>query len=259
MPSLADVQADVRRALTSGEAASLASVLVGGGSPLHRLAIHQRHYQASLVTALLEKFPATVWLIGSEAVAQAAHAFLRAHPPRRPCIAEYGSDFPAFLAASHPGAMPPYVGSFAALEWAVGQASIAIAEPPAAWSDVVSVGAGALPGAALRLQPGLRFVQATHAVDELMAVYLDGTEPDQFTLAEEDVWIQVRGARGDISLARLDAPTFTFRTALFGGQALGHAAERALGHDAGFDTASALRVLVAQGLVASLERARGDT
>lgn len=257
MPSLADLQANVRRALTSGDVTSLASVLVGGGSPLHRLAIHQRHYQASLVTALLEKFPATVWLIGSDAVAQAAQAFVRTHPPLRPCIAEYGSDFPALLAASHSDAMPPYVRSFAELEWAVAQASIAITEPPAIFSDVAAVGAEALPGTALRLQPDLRFVHAKHAVDELMKVYLGGTEPDQFTLADEDVWIQVRGARGDIGLARLDAPTFTFRTALLGGQALGHAVEQALGRDAAFDAPSALRMLIAEGLVASIGP-RGD-
>jgi len=259
VPSLADVQANVRRALTSGDVTPLASVLVGGGSPLHRFAIHQRHYQASLVTALREKFPATLWLIGSDTVAQAAHAFVRAHPPLRPCIAEYGSDFPAFLAAAHADAMPPYVRSFADLEWAVAQASIAITEPSATWSDVVAVGADALPGTALRLQPGLRFIHAKHAVDELMKVYLGGTDPDQFTLADEDVWLQVRGERGNIDLARLDAPTFTFRTALFGGQALGHAVEQALGRDAAFDTASALRMLIAEGLVASIgPRSRGD-
>jgi hypothetical protein len=259
VPTLAELQTGVRQALTSGEVTPLASVLVGGGYPLHRLAIHQRHYEASLVTALLEKFPATVWLIGSEAVAQAARAFARAHPPVRPCIAEYGSDFPAFLAASHTDAMPPYLRSFAELEWAVAQASIAITEAPATWSDVVAVGAEALPGTRLRLQPGLRFVHAKQAVDDLMTVYLGGTAPDQFTLAEEDVWIQVRGARGDIGLTRLDAQTFRFRTALLDGQALGDAVDQTLARDAGFDTAAALRVLIAEGLVASIEPwMRGD-
>jgi len=259
VPSLADLQADVRRALTSGDVTSLASVLVGGGSPLQRLAVHQRHYEASLVAALLEKFPATVWLIGSDAVARAARMFVRMHPPLHPCIAEYGSDFPAFLVACHAGAIPPYVQSFAELEWAVAQASIAITEPPAAWPDVVAVGAEALPGAPMRLQPGLRFVDAKHAVDELLKVYLGGPEPDQFALIDEDAWIQVRGARGDVDLARLDAPTFTFRTALLGGRTLGRALEEALERDAGFDVAAALRALFADGLVVSLGRCtRGD-
>jgi hypothetical protein len=252
VPSLGELQRDLFRALTAGDASSLAASLVGGGHPVHRLAIHQRHVQASLVNALIGKFPATAWLIGPDAVARAAHAFVRAHPPTRPCIAEYGSDFPAFVAAFHTGAMPPYVRPFAELEWAVAQASIAITEPHVAWSDVVAVGAEALPGSSVRLQPGLRFAHVKHALDELMKVYLGGAEPDRFTLVEEDVWIQVRGARGDVGFTRLDAPTFTFRTALLGGRTLGHAAEEALERDAGFDTASALRVLIAEGLAASI-------
>lgn len=252
MSSLADLQADVRRALTSSDGAALAPVLVGGGSPVHRLAIHRRHYEASLVNAILEKFPATAWLIGSDPVAQAARTFVRAHPPARPCIAEYGSDFPAFLTAFHSGALPSYVRSFAALEWAVSQTSIAISEPPVEWPDLVAIGADALPGTALRLQPGLQYVHSRHAVDDLLKVYLVGSAPEQFTLADGDAWIQVRGARGDVDLARLDAPTFAFRSAALAGLPLGDAVERALQRDAGFETAPALRTLIAEGLVTSI-------
>jgi Putative DNA-binding domain len=250
--SLADLQADGHRAVTSGDVASLASLLVGGGSPVHRLAIHRRHYEGSLVTALLEKFPATAWLIGSDAVAQAARAFVRAHPPARPCLAEYGSDFPAFLTAYHSSALPSYVRSFVELEWAVAQASIAISEPPVAWPDLVAIGAEALPGTALRLQPGLQCVHAGHAVDDLLKVYLVGSAPEQFTLSDEDAWIQVLGARGDVDFARLDAPTFAFRSAVLAGRPLGDAVEQALQRDAGFDTVFALRTLIAEGLVTSI-------
>ena len=46
-------------------------MLVGGDVPSKRLAIHQRHYGASLVRALLERFPATVWPAGSPFVTDA--------------------------------------------------------------------------------------------------------------------------------------------------------------------------------------------
>jgi hypothetical protein len=259
VPSLADLQAGVQRALTAGDAASLAAVLVGGGHPVHRLAIHRRHYLASLTTALLEKYPATVWLLGPDTVARAAGAFLRAHPPARPCIAEYGAEFPAFLAAYGGSALPPYTESFAELERAVAQVSIAVSEPSTDWADLVAVGGEALPRTALTLQTGVRLVHAGHAVDDLLKIYLAGTEHEQFTLDEGDVWIQVRGARGDVDLTRLDAPTFEFRSALLSGQALGDAAARALSRDVGFDAAAALRALVAEGLVTAVStRARED-
>jgi hypothetical protein len=257
VPSLADLQADVHRALTSGDTASLRSVLVGGGDPLHRLAIHQRHYEASLVNALLEKFPATAWLIGSDAVVQAACVFVCAHPPARPCIVEYGGDFPAFLAAHPSGTMPSYLQSFAELEWAVAQASIAINEAPVAWADLVAIGAGALPGATLRLQTGLKYVHARHAVDDLLKVYLVSSAPERFVLADGDAWIQVRGARGDVDLTRLEAPTFAFREAILAGRLLGDAVEQAIECDSGFDTASALGTLIAEGLVTSIGTGAG--
>jgi hypothetical protein len=64
--TLADIQAGIRDALVDGNGAAVAPVLLGGSRPAQRLAIHQRHYVASLIRALVERFPATVWLVGSE-------------------------------------------------------------------------------------------------------------------------------------------------------------------------------------------------
>ena len=252
MPSLADLQAGLRHAVTSGDATALGSVLVGGRRAQGRLAIHQRHYEASLVTALLDKFPATGWLIGSALTMLVARAFVRAHPPVRPCIAEYGAEFPTVLGAHDPGATPPYLQQFAELEWHVGQVSIATSQPPLVWSQFVCVGAEGLLGVRLTLQPGLRFVHATWAIDDLMKIYLTGSAPDRFTLADGDTWIEIRGARGEVRFTRLDPATFLFRTALLVGLPLGDAAERALARDERFDAAHALIALVADDLVTAI-------
>ena len=99
MPLLGEVQSLVRHALISGEVSAVAPLLVGGGDGAVRFRVHQRHYRASLVRALMEAFPATVWLTGSAFVEEAARRFVAAHPPDRPCLAEYGEAFPAFVAA----------------------------------------------------------------------------------------------------------------------------------------------------------------
>jgi hypothetical protein len=95
--SLAEVQAAFARAMTTGDAERLDAALVGGTSPRKRLAVHLRHYEASLTSALLEKFPACAWLVGGALVRAAARAYVRLHPPQQPCIAEYGREFPQFL------------------------------------------------------------------------------------------------------------------------------------------------------------------
>jgi putative DNA-binding protein len=79
--TLAEIQAGIRDALVDGNGAAVARVLLGGSRPAQRLAIHQRHYVASLTRALVERFPATVWLVGSELVTHVATAFIRKHPP----------------------------------------------------------------------------------------------------------------------------------------------------------------------------------
>src|SRR5688572_21304246 len=98
MWSLADVQARVREVVTGTGALDVAMPLVGGIEPAQRLKIHRRHYESSLVTSLRERYPASAWLVGADVLTEAAHAFVRSNPPRRPCIAEYGEEFPTFLA-----------------------------------------------------------------------------------------------------------------------------------------------------------------
>src|ERR1700730_18416729 len=96
MPCLADIQAEMRRALVSGETAGIAPLLARVSK---RFEIHRRQYESSLVAALLGKFPAAIWLVGEPFVAAAAREYFRQFPPQAPCIAEYGENFPRFLVA----------------------------------------------------------------------------------------------------------------------------------------------------------------
>ena len=125
MPALADIQSAIRDALVHGDRTALAPMLSGGVHPEYRLAIHQRHYAASLTRALLDRFPATVWLVGSELVTDAATSFIREQPPSKPCIAEYGESFPQHLGAHPAAASLPYLSQFAELEWHLGRLALA--------------------------------------------------------------------------------------------------------------------------------------
>src|SRR5215472_9257519 len=97
MPALSELQSRFRDAVVYADAREIAPLLAGGPDPVRRLDIHQRNYQTSLVDALLVKFPATGWLVGTPLLTEAARRFVREHPPAAPCIAEYGADFPRFL------------------------------------------------------------------------------------------------------------------------------------------------------------------
>ncbi len=252
MQRLAEIQSHFRNTLIDGDVGSIAPVLVGGREPEKRLAIHQRNYETSLVDAMLTKFPATGWLVGTPFLTEVARRFVHEHPPQAPCIAEYGAVFPDFL-SKHPGSQGTlYLKDFAELEWHIGLAAIAV--------DALSISADAfsnvapemLPDIQFTLQPGLRYLKASWPVDELMKLFLTDTAPDQLELAPGDLWIEVRGARGEFQLDRLDAGVFTFRKSVAEGHSIGESAGLALDVDETFDPGHALAALLAGGFVVQI-------
>jgi len=254
MPTLAETQSHFRDALLHGDTRSVASWLVGGRDPGKRLIIHQRNYQTSLVEALLVKFPATGWLIGTPFLTEAARRFVREHPPHAPCIAEYGAAFPDFLSQCPGTQRVPYLGEFAQLEWFVGQAAIAVDHASIGNEAFSTIETAALPDTQLTLQTGLHYLQASSPVDELMKFYLTETAPPQFELSPAGVWLEVSGARGEFHVGRLDDAEFTFRKSVFDGRSVGEAAECALDVNARFDPGQALAALIAAGLVKAIGR-----
>jgi hypothetical protein len=190
VPALAEIQTVIRAALIHGDSAMAVRILHGGTCPEHRLAVHQRHYTTSLTRALVDRFPASVWLVGTDLVIHAAQSFIREYPPATPCIAEYGDTFPKHL-GGQPGADAlPYLTQFADLEWHLGRLALATGE-----------------------STNTHYLHLDWSLDELMAVYLAESVPEQFALRHEDVWLEVRGMRGELHMNRLTHADFAARQA----------------------------------------------
>jgi hypothetical protein len=253
VPQLADIQADVHQAVVAGDEPRIGPLLAGGQDPLKRLQIHRRHYETSLVTALLGKFPATIWLVGSPFVTHAAREYIREYPPRRPCIAEYGEGFPAFLSKSPTAERVPYLGDFAALEWHVGQVSIEVDQRAVFLEELSAVPGDAVPDAVMTIQTGMRYLEASWPVDELMKLFLTDSAPGSLQFEPADVCIEMRGARGEFRINRLTRGEFTFRKSILNGRSIGEAAEAALEADSRFDPGWALARVVAEGLITGIQ------
>jgi hypothetical protein len=248
---LSDLQARVRRAVVHGEMAALEPALRGGHAPAKRLAIHHRHYTTSLVTAIVDRFPATVWLVGGPLVSEAAALFVREYPPARPCIAEYGEHFPRFLSAQPTTRDVPYLGQFAELEWHLGRLSLAVDRAPL--SNLSAVDSRHIAGVRLELQSGVHYAHFNWPVDALISLYLTDCQPDTYTLDVGEVWVELRGRRGELQMQRLTQATCAFRAAIAGGSPLGDAAVAALDVEAEFDVSQALVTLLSEGLVAAID------
>jgi len=252
MRTLAEIQADFRNAVIHGDTNGIAHELVGGLKPDRRLSVHQRNYETSLVDALLVKFPATGWLIGTPFLTHAAKDFIRAHPPTAPCIAEYGDSFPAFLSVCALAERVSYLRDFAELEWHVGQVAIAVDFAPISAEAFSGVVPDALPNFRLKLQPGLRYLNTSWPVDELMKLYLTETAPEQLELASIEIWLEIRGARGQFQFNRLNPAEFVFRKCISEGGSIGEAAECSLDTDTGVDPGHVLAALISDGLATTV-------
>ena len=251
MPPLTEVQRRLRDAIVGPGSSAIMPLLVGGADPGERLAIHRRHYEGSLVRALLDKFPATTWLIGSAAMHDAARAFAGLHAPTTPCMAEYGDNFPRFLADREGSRGLAYLRWFAELEWRLVHAAIAIDQPALDLQRLAEH--GDLSEVELVAQPGLCYLASPWPVDDLMKLYLTDTAPEQYQLAAaDDIWLEICGSRGAFRFDRLEHGEFLFRLAVVNGNTLGAAAERALEAAENFDVAGALRRFVVDGLATDI-------
>lgn len=253
MSLLAEAQAAIAEAMLSGDSAALPVSLARGPDGVKGFDIHLRHYKRSLTSTLIQKFPATAWLLGEDCLTWAAQRFIRVSPPRTPCIAEYGHEFSEFLAQLDIGESRTYVGSFACLDWMLGKAAIAVDEAPLQWSEIAAIGADFLLETRVMLQPGLQLLRATHPVDELILLYLNGSEPESYSLPAAESLIEVQGSRGRFSLRQLDPGLFAFRHALCSGSGIGEAASSAIDADREFDAGQALSSLVDAGLIVSTD------
>ena len=144
---------------------------------------------------------------------------------------------------------------FAELEWHVGHVAIAVDEPALSLSDLSSLAPTSIADATIAIQPGVRYLQAPWPIDELMQLYLMEKAPDHFHLAAVDVQLEIRGARGEFRINRLDAAELEFRVAIQSGRAIGSAAELALEADADFDAGRCFAKLMTEGLVTAIRPA----
>jgi hypothetical protein len=246
MCSLADVQSRIAASLRGADAGMLGADIVGGSDPGARFEIHARHFQVSLAAALEAKFPGLLWLVGARLFASTARAYAKASPPRGPCIAEYGSLFPAFLAAQPQLAAFGFIEECGRLEWAVGQAAIAVARPVIGRDALAGLSPEALFGARLELQPGISYLAAEWPVDVLLRHFLDGDAPGRMELVSEPIDLEVSGAHGTFSISRIDRPARLFRAAVQRGETVGAALEAI---ETPADAAAAFANLFDDGLV----------
>lgn len=115
--SLEQVESALRHAVVFGEPLPRGLFDESVGVAEERFDIHRNHFVKSLTSALEKTFPAVVSLVDRRFFSYCADEFVRRDPPRAPCLFEYGSTFPDFLAQFPPCRSLAYLSDVARLEW----------------------------------------------------------------------------------------------------------------------------------------------
>ncbi len=253
MLPLLDLQRSLGRALLDGDDSAVAALIAGDGlEPSERLAVYRNNVVSSLTALLHDVFPVICRLVDARFFDYAAHEFIRTRPPSRPRLAEYGADFPDFLAAFPPCADLAYLADVARLEWLISAAAQAPQAPAIVPSALQGIAPADTSRLVLALQPSLRYVASRWPIDRIWRANhadLDGAEI--IDLNAGGAWLEIRQTRRHVEFRSLTAPAFVFRRALQQGAPLVTAAEGAFAQDATFDLGIAFADLFRDGAVTS--------
>lgn len=219
-----------------------------GSDPAPRFGVHRNNVIVSLVDALADSFPVVRRLVGDEFFVAMARAYVSAHPPRSPVLAEYGDGFADWLAVFEPAATLPYLTDMARLErarvrafHAADAAAIEPATLAAALAHPERLGA-----ARWRLHPSLAVIRSAHAVVSLWAAH---QQDGDAAIAEVDLAVPESALvlrQGDAALViPVAGPVASFVQALCDRRTLADALHAATPPGApDFDLAGALTMLM---------------
>ena len=132
------------------------------------LQVHVACVHGGLRSALAQRVPSVVALVGEEFFSQMARDFARAHPPVAPQLSCWGEALPDFLRAREDCTALPWLGDMAAFDLALDRV---------AWADPAEHPAAA----------GGRLLRLQYAVDELREAVGAALEGDDSALAAVDL------------------------------------------------------------------------
>ncbi len=240
--SFADALLDADRPIPCGITAHNATV------PARRFAVYRNNVVVGSVKALKSRFPVVEKIVGEEFFAAMAQVFVMKRPPRSPLLANYGDDFPAFIAAFEPARELPYLADVARLEAARTRSYHAADAAPIdacllATLDTCDVGS-----IRVDMHPSVGIVRSPYPIVAIWA--MNSGEQELATIQNwrgEDALV----ARPylEVEVRALPPGGAAFLLALAGGRVLGDAAEAALADDPNFDLTGNIAGLIGSGLV----------
>lgn len=215
-----------------------------------RLRIHRHHVLDSLAGALAATFPTVVAVVGADFFRGLARGFIGRSLPAQPVLAEYGQDFPEFIAEHEPSRGLPYLPDVARLDWALNVAFHGPAGDRLASADLAAVPADRLPALRLALASGAALLDSRYPLDRIWRAAQPGASAETVDLASGGVHLLVLRGREDAAFVTLSSGESDFVRGMAGGLSLEEAAERGAGS---FDLSATFARLLGLGVFAAVQ------
>lgn len=254
MTALRDLQAAFAAHLADDGARGIVDAVAGDTiSAEARLRVHRHHVRHSLGVALAATFPTVQAVVGEDFFRAMARTFVEQALPAQPVLAEYGADFPRFVAAWAPARTLPYLPDVARLDWALNEAWQASEEGRLSASMLAALPPEHLPLLRLGLSAGTSLVVSPFPVDRIWTASQPTTPDEEVTLHGEARLLVLRQA-DDAAFVRLSPGEAALVEAIAEGESIEVAAGRATGVQGDFDLSSGFARLLGLGCFAALQQ-----
>jgi len=188
------------------------------------LAVYRNNVFAGLTNVLGDLFPVVKMLVGDAFFAHAAREFIQSHPPASPVLAEYGEEFPSFLATFDQARSVAYLSGVAEFELARHQALSARQVEPLAPKVLKAVPEEHLAGLCFEFHPSVRLVSSAFPVEDIWNAHQNGCEMDGvLDVSERKTRLLVARPGEGVETLDLSPEAFDFVFRLFAGEPLGRA------------------------------------
>jgi hypothetical protein len=217
-----------------------------------RFAVHRNNMVAGLIKTLAARFPAVVKIVGTEFFDAMARAFVLAHPPRSPLLADYGDVFPSFIDGFVPARDVGYLADVARIEAARTRAYHAADAVPVSSSAFAALVPETIAGIHVELHPSVEIVRSPHPIVTIWA--MNSGARALMPIADwygEDALIARPALQVAVHL--LPPGGAEFLRALAGGRSLGEAAQEALDARHEFNLTDSVAGLIGYGLVSRIK------
>jgi len=184
--TLSQTQSLFQNRLLSG-ASDIKEHLVDGGPFLK---VYDRAYKARLLEVMAEDFPGVHTLLGDDEFAEAASAYLDAHPSAAKSIRWTGCHFASWLKNTSPWHRLPMLADMAAFEWALGLAFDAPDENAITTDNLAEIPPEAWPHLQFEFHPALNTVALIFDVVPFQQAVATERNPEAApeALVTEAVW-----------------------------------------------------------------------